>query len=125
MLRTGRLCTAAAVLVMLATASSQAQINPFRSNGQSNGLNNADIDLLSTAATHVNAKDPIHVGDAEDWSNPESGNAGKVTVTRLFRYAGLACHGVRYDISYKAHRPSRIYTVDWCKTKTGDWKIKS
>jgi len=125
MLRYGRICMAAAVLLLVGLASSFAQINPFRTSGQANGLNKADIGLLSEAAGHVNAKDPIHTGDSEDWSNPESGNSGKVTVTRLFRSAGMACHGLLYDLAYKAKRPARTYTANWCKTKSGEWKIKS
>jgi len=115
--------TAAALLIGM--SASFAQINPFRSSRESGGLSKADVDMLSAATGRVNNMDPIHVGDAEDWSNPDSGNSGKVTVTRLFRSGGLACHGLRYDFSFKAQRPPRTYAVDWCKTKAGEWKIKS
>jgi surface antigen len=73
----------------------------------------------------VNKKEPVKVGDTEDWSNPSSGNSGKVTVTRLFHSSGMECHSLRYDFTYKASKTPRTYNADWCKTKTGEWKIKS
>jgi hypothetical protein len=124
-LQFGRTGVLAVTLLLAGMSSSPAQINPFRSNSQSNGLTKADVGMLTTTTGLVNKKEPVKVGDTEDWSNPASGNSGKVTVTRLFHYNGMACHGLRYDFSYKASNTPRTYTVDWCKTKTGEWKIKS
>ena len=120
----GRTGLIAAVLLLAGLSASSAQINPFRSS-QANGLTKADVGMLTTTTQLVNRKEPVAVGDTEDWSNPASGNSGKVTVTRLFRSSGLECHGLRYDLSFKATRAPRTYNVDWCKTKTGEWKIKS
>jgi surface antigen len=115
----------ATVLLLAGLSASSAQINPFRSNNQTNGLTKADVGMLSTTTGLVNKKEPVKVGDTEDWSNPASGNSGKVTVTRLFRSSGMECHSLRYDFSYKASNTPRTYNADWCKTKTGEWKIKS
>jgi surface antigen len=115
----------AALLLLTGLSAADAQINPFRSTRQANGLSREDVAMVSDATGRLNHKDPIHVGDSEDWSNPASGNSGKVTVTRLFKSAGMACHGVRYDLSYKPPREARSYNADWCRTKTGEWKVKS
>jgi surface antigen len=124
-LRYGYVYATAAALLLIGVSAADAQINPFRSSRQATGLTNDDVAKVTEATGRLNQKDPIHVGDVETWSNPASGNSGKVTVTRLFKHSGMACHGVRYDMSYKASRPPRSYTADWCHTKSGEWKLKS
>jgi hypothetical protein len=124
-LQFGRTGVMAAALLLAGLSASPAQINPFRSNSQPDSLTKADVGMLTTTTGLVNNKEPVKVGDTEDWSNPASGNSGKVTVTRLFRYNGMACHALRYDFSYKASSTPRTYNADWCKTKSGEWKIKS
>jgi surface antigen len=124
-LRYGHVCATVAVLLLIGMSAAYAQINPFRSSRQASGLSKEDVAMVTEATGRLNHKDPVHVGDAEDWSNPASGNSGKVTVTRLFKYAGMACHGVRYDLSYKAPRSARSYDANWCRTKAGEWKLKS
>jgi surface antigen len=124
-LQFGRTGALAVLLLLAAVSVSSAQINPFRSNSRATGLTNSDVGMLFTTAGLVNKNEPVKVGDAQDWSNPSSGNSGKVTVTRLFRYGGMECHSLRYDLSFRASNAPRTYNVDWCKTKTGEWKIKS
>jgi hypothetical protein len=111
-------------LLLAGTSASFAQINPFKGNGHPGGLTKADVNMVFAAAGHLNSKDPIAPGDSEDWSNPASGNSGKVTVEKVFKSAGLSCHGLHYDLHYKTNRPDASYTADWCKTKSGEWKIK-
>jgi hypothetical protein len=115
----------AAAMLVIGTSASFSQINPFRSNTTDTRLTKADVGMLSTTTGLVNNHDPVKVGDTQDWRNPASGNAGKVTVTRLFKYNGMACHALRYDFTYKATNTPRTYNADWCQTKTGEWKIKS
>ncbi len=122
---TGRIVVVSFGLLCLGFSASQAQINPFRSSRQATGLTKADVGMLGDAADHLNKTDPLHVGDVQDWFNPGSGNSGKVTVTRLFQSDGMACHGMRYDLSFKVKLLASHYVVNWCKTKAGDWKIKS
>jgi surface antigen len=124
-IRCGRIVLASLGLICIGLSASQAQINPFRSGKQATGMTKADIGMLGDAADHLNNTDPLHVGDAQDWSNPDSGNSGKVTVTRLFQSGGMTCHGMRYDLSYKVKPVPSHYVVNWCKTKSGEWKIKS
>lgn len=121
----GRIWLTAFVLASLGISSTQAQINPFRSSRQGTGLSTADVNMIEGAVEHLNSTEPLQVGASQDWSNPDSGNSGKVTVTRLFQSGGMPCHGMRYDLSYKMKRPTAHYTVNWCKIKSGEWKIKS
>jgi hypothetical protein len=121
----GRIWLTALVLASLGMATAQAQINPFRSSKQGAGLTNADVGMLEAAVEQLNSTNPLHVGDSQDWSNSDTGNSGKVTVTRLFQSGGMACHGMRYDLSYKDKRPPAQLMLNWCKTAAGEWKIKS
>jgi surface antigen len=123
--RYGYSCAMVAALLLIGVPAADAQINPFRSSRHATGLTSEDVAKLSEATGRLNHKEPIHVGDSEVWSNPASGNSGKVTVTRLFQSAGMACHAVRYDLSYNAPRDARTYNADWCRTKAGEWKVKS
>nr|WP_294557165.1 RT0821/Lpp0805 family surface protein [uncultured Rhodopila sp.] len=124
-LQFGRTGAMAVALLLAGVSVCSAQINPFRSSSRATGLTNADVGMLFTTAGLVNKNEPVKVGDTQDWSNPTSGNSGKVTVTRLFHYSGMECHSLRYDLTFKASNAPRTYNVDWCKTKTGEWKIKS
>lgn len=120
-----RILTTAFGLLLLGALPAHAQINPFRSSAQGQGLTEADRTMLMDSAAHLNAADAVKVGDIKDWANPATGNAGSVAVTRLFEYHGMACHSLRYYVSVKAKQATRTYNVDWCKTKAGEWKIKS
>lgn len=122
--RYARPSAAVALLFLLGTSVSQAQISPFRGPRQGEGLDKADIGMLSDTATALNDASPLRVGDTKDWSNPNSGNSGVVKLLRLFKARGMACHALRYDLSFKQPRAGRSYTFDWCKTNAG-WKIKS
>ena len=123
-LRYRHVCATAAALLLVGASAAEAQINPFRSSQQANGLTREDVAMVSEATGRLNRKDPIHVGDFEDWSNPASGNSGKVTVTRLFKSAGMACHAVRYDLSFRPPRAARSYDANWCQTTAGAWRLK-
>jgi surface antigen len=122
----GRIGAVAFVLLMAGLGTSQAQISPFgRPNRQAPGLVQGDKDMMFAAEEQLNNEQAIHPGDKRDWHNPQSGNSGSVRVLRLFTDAGAPCHSLAYDVSYKAKRPGRTYTLNWCKTKDGAWKIKS
>jgi hypothetical protein len=122
----GRIGAGALVMLMAGLGVSQAQISPFGNpRRQPQGLVQGDRDLMSAAEEQLNSEQPVHPGDKRDWHNPQSGNSGSVRVLRLFTDAGLPCHSLAYDVSFKAKRPGRTYTLNWCKAKDGAWKIKS
>lgn len=122
-----RLTVATALVLLFGTSAAIAQINPFRTNreGLGMGLGQSDMKILGETAEHLNEAPEVHVGDRQDWSNPDTGNSGHVTVARVFDSGGRACHTLRYDLMFKAKRPGRTYTTNWCRTETGEWKIKS
>lgn len=120
-----RLCSWAAFAVcVLLTAVAQAQINPFRGSG-SRGLSPEDNQLLFASVARLNAAEPSHAGLSETWSNPQTNSSGTSTILRVFRSGGMPCHLVRHDVVV-AGQPSRVnYRLTWCRTSSGEWKIKS
>src|SRR5215471_1745847 len=118
-----RLCLWAAFAVcVLFTAAAQAQINPFRGSG-SRGLSPEDNQLLFESVARLNAAQPSHVGLSEAWSNPQTNSHGTSTIIRVFHSGGMACHLVRHHI-VAGRPPARDYRLTWCRTSTGEWKIK-
>ena len=112
----------ATLTLLLGTSICHAQLNPFRSGRQSQGLTKADVSLLSATAGQLNETSPLHVGDKKSWTNPDSGDSGDVRVMRIFNAGG--CHTLRYDLVFKARAAGSTYTVNWCRTDAG-WKVKS
>ncbi len=100
---------------------SEAQINPFQSSRT--GLRGDDLTLMSAAASQLYQQDTVTNGAEDHWSNPKTGNSGTVTVLQSFEKAGMACRKVRYVIRLRHVTGQRIYTVNWCKTASGEWKI--
>ena len=123
-LLTTRFGLAAGLLVLLSAGPAFAQLSPFGSQRRAAGLTQADSESLFAAAEQLNGKAGLAEGDAQDWTNPKSGNSGNVTATKLFTSGGLSCHALRYDITFKGKPTPRTYKFNWCKTQAGDWKIK-
>ncbi|GAN78560.1 hypothetical protein [Acidisphaera rubrifaciens] len=113
----------AAAGALAAAPAARAQVNPFGFSRSFKGMSQDDSKMLFDAADALNATDPLHVGDTKTWGNMATGDGGTVTVMRIFRSGGMACHTLRYDLHLKSRRSGR-YTVDWCRTDSG-WKIKS
>ncbi|HEV2099712.1 MAG TPA: hypothetical protein VGR45_12395 [Stellaceae bacterium] len=44
-------------------------------------------------------------------------------VLRVFRSAGMACHLVQHHIATGG--TGRDYRLTWCRTSSGEWKIKA
>ena len=112
-----------AVCVLFAVAP-QAQINPFRGSG-SRGLSPEDNQLLFESVARLNAAEPSKVGSSEAWSNPQTKTSGTSTVLRVFHSGGMVCHLVRHHIVVAGTPPGRDYQLTWCRTPSGEWKIKS
>jgi surface antigen len=117
-----------AVLVLafclgLLPVASNAQVNPFRSSRIGSGLSDQDRQMMSDAGARLYENDTVAAGAKDQWSNPASGNGGTVTVLQNFTQHGMACHKVKYDIRLRARTTPRSYTVNWCKTASGAWKM--
>ena len=109
-----------AVCVLLPVAV-RAQVIPFAGNfGQ--GLAPCDNQMIFESVARLNA--PRKVGQSDSWSNPETKSSGTSTILRVFHSGGMACHLVRHQI-VAGRPPPRDYRFTWCRTPTGEWKIKS
>jgi surface antigen len=117
-----RLWAIVAACVLL-SAAAQAQINPFRGSG-SRGLSPEDNQLLFESVARLNAVEPSHAGLSEAWHNPQTNSSGTSTILRVFHSRGMVCHLVRHRIVV-AGQPTPDYRLTWCRTPTGEWKIKS
>jgi surface antigen len=101
----------------------QAQINPFRGLGPK--LTGDDVQLLLDSTARLNKATAPKSGESDDWNNPRTGAHGSTTLTKIYRYHDMACHTLRYQVSPNSTRPLRTYTLDWCETPNGEWKVKS
>jgi surface antigen len=119
-----RCLSAALAACFLLSASAQAQVNPFRGSG-SRGLSPEDNRLLFESVARLNAAEPSKVGSSEAWSNPQTKSSGTSTVLRVFHSSGMVCHLVRHQIVVAGQPPGHQYRLTWCRTPTGEWKIKS
>jgi surface antigen len=110
-----------AVCVLLPVAV-RAQVIPFAGNfGQ--GLAPSDNQMIFESVARLNAVEPSKVGQSDSWSNPETKSSGTSTILRVFHSGGMACHLVRHQI-VAGRPPPRDYRLTWCRTPTGEWKIK-
>jgi surface antigen len=105
------------------SAAAQAQVMPFGGNFGP-GLSPEDNRLLFESVARLNEAEPNQVGRSDAWSNPQTKSHGSSTILKVFHANGMTCHLVRHHIV--AARPaSRNYRLTWCRTATGEWKIKS
>ena len=120
--RSPRCLSAALAAFVLLPAAAQAQINPFRGGP---GLAPEDNRLLFESIERLNAAEPAKAGRSEAWSNPQTNTSGTSTILRVFRSGGMACHLVRNHIVVTGQPPGRDYRLTWCRTPSGEWKIKA
>ena len=104
---------------------SHAQVNPFQSSRIGSGLNDADRREMSSAARRLYEQEAPANGASDTWSNPKTGNSGTVTVLESFTHQQMQCRKVKYDIRLRKRTAPRSYTVNWCKTPAGAWKVLS
>jgi len=117
-----RLSVAVAACGIL-SAAVQAQVIPFQGNFGP-GMAPQDSQLLFESVARLNAAEPSQVGRSESWSNPQTKSHGSSTILKVFNSGGMTCHLVRHHI-VAVRSPSRNYRLTWCRTASGEWKIKS
>ena len=120
--RSPRCLSAALAAFVLLPAAAQAQINPFRGGP---GLAPEDNRLLFDSIERLNAAEPAKVGRSEAWSNPQTNTSGTSTILRVFHSRGMVCHLVRNHIVVAGHPQGHDYQLTWCRTPSGEWKIKA
>jgi surface antigen len=116
-----RLLPALAALILL-SAAARAQVNPFRGGP---GLSPEDNQLLFESAARLNAAEPARVGRSDAWSNPQTNTSGTSTILRVFHSGGMVCHLVQHHVVVAGRSRSVNYRLNWCRTPSGEWKIKA
>jgi surface antigen len=123
MFRSRAVPTLLCLCVSMLPATLHAQVSPIPSSRLETGLNDADLRAMNAAAAPLYQKHTVASGATDTWSNPQSGNGGSVTVLQSFTKSDMPCRKVRYDVHLRSRRGMRSYTVNWCKTATGTWKM--
>jgi hypothetical protein len=101
-----------------------AQLGLFRGyRGPS--LSHEDWASAQAAADKLLTEDQAQVGKSEDWVGPTSGNTGRLSVQKEFQRQGMECRTIRSLVNYKkaSMSPPRIFNLDVCHTKSGEWKL--
>lgn len=107
----------------LLPATQDAQASPLARPRIGTGLNDADRQAMNGAAARLFQRHTIADGATDSWSNPKSGNGGSITVLHHLIRAAMPRREVRYDIRLHSGGRTRAYTLNWCKTANGAWKI--
>jgi len=115
---------AALTACVLLFEAAWAQVLPFGGN-IGPGLSPEDNQLLFASVARLNTAEPSRVGRSEAWSNPHTRTSGTSTILRVFHSGGMACHLVRHHIVVVGQARARDYRLTWCRTSTGEWKIKA
>jgi surface antigen len=116
------LCFSALLAALIVTSAARAQVIPFQGNFGP-GLSPEDNKMMFESVDRLNAAEPNQVGRSDQWSNPQTKSHGSSTILKVFHSGGMVCHLVRHHI-VAGRPPSRNYRLTWCRTPTGEWKIK-
>jgi surface antigen len=108
----------AACVLLLTPALAQVSL---LTRGQ--GLSPEDNRLLFDSIARLNGIEPARAGNSDTWSNPQSNGSGTNTVLRVFRSGGMPCHRVQHHTVTGG--AGRDYHLTWCRTSSGEWKIKA
>jgi surface antigen len=120
--RSSQCLSAALAAWIFVTAAAQAKVNPFLGGP---GLSPEDNRQLFESIARLNAAEPAQVGRFAMWTNPQTNNSGTSTILRVFRSGGMPCHLLGHHIVV-AGRPSGLdYRLTWCRTRSGQWKIRA
>jgi len=119
-----RLGTLAACLLLAVAIAPSARAQRFPPFGTrlGPGLRGDDLSIVTDATAAMNAAGSR---GSRHWSNPKTGTSGTITLVRDFHSAGMACHELRYLLNFTRPTRHQTYTLDWCRTADGAWKIKS
>jgi surface antigen len=88
------------------------------------GLSPEDNQLVFDSVAKLNAAEPSQVGRSDAWSNPRTNSSGTSTILRVFHSGGMVCHLVKHHLVVAGRPPGHDYRLTWCRTSTGEWKIK-
>lgn len=88
---------------------------------------NIELTKQDIAIIHRTVDEQVHgkpVGTTAKWSNPDSGNFGKITLVKKFAQNGQQCETVEYTLGTKRLpvRPEH-YVLNSCLQPDGQWRI--
>lgn len=106
------------------SAPASAQISTFgtRERGTQR-LAPDDLKMMNAAAQSLYKAPDVANGSSTTWHNSRTGNGGVVTFDGPENIHGLSCRKLTYTINFKAQPDQNHYTVNWCKTADGSWKL--
>ena len=122
--RSLRCLSAALAACVHLSAAAQAQVIPFSGNF-GRGLSPSDNQMVFESVARLNAAEPSQVGSSEAWNNAQTNSSGTSTILRVFHSGGMACHLVRHHVVVAGRQPGHNYRLTWCRTPSGEWKIKA
>ena len=117
------LCVMAVGLPILFSGPALAQISPFGADPNTALLTDEDWHRLWAATVSLNRAPRAAAGEMRAWTDPASGNSGRVSITRVFASNGMPCHAVKYAISFSERSSPQEYNFNWCRTSGRQWKI--
>jgi len=117
------LLTGLAFLAGVGTVPALAQISPFSRGPNAQRLSEADRQMLWETTGALNADASAKAGSSRSWTNPASGNAGSVSIARVFESNGMPCHQLHYAITMANLPVPQLYDLSWCRVAGGAWKI--
>lgn len=86
-------------------------------------LEDPDVEAIREAEDRILANEPIKPGLSESWKGAGTGNAGKVSVLKLFKKKGADCIQAAYDFKFARAADQIRYVLPWCKFPDGSWKL--
>lgn len=107
-------------LTVLPPAAEAQLTSPFGRDGPP--LTTADIDKMRDAAKQLYETERA-VGSAAEWSNPESGNGGSITLAEKLELQGMPCRRLLHDFTIAEGGQQYRYYIDRCRVQSGEWKI--
>lgn len=112
---------AVAVAIGAFSTVAQAQVSPF--SGRGPAMSTTDLDMMDKAAAPLFQGEGFTPGSVASWNNPASGWSGSVTAQGTTKVSGLPCRVLKYSFEYPERSNDSVYTVKWCRTKDGTWKL--
>ncbi|MEO9188736.1 MAG: RT0821/Lpp0805 family surface protein [Acetobacteraceae bacterium] len=111
-----------ALLLLAVTPPAHAQQFPPFGTRLGPGLKGDDLAIVTNVTDALNA---AGTKDSKTWSNPKTSTSGTISLIRDFHSAGMGCHELKYLFDFTRPARHRTYTLNWCRTAAGEWKIKS
>ena len=110
----------AAIAILTVVHAATAQINPFSRNQL---ITDEDLQLIDVASRKLYQVDSPQLGATEQWSNPNSGNMGTVTLTQVFEQDGMPCRKLLHRITVKGEQEPAMFVFNRCRVGSGEWKL--